>query len=1094
MAPVAPDLDVPDDCPRHARASCIANFLGSKGFCVLHTSHFVPDGVVSQARAEALEKAKPLVGDSPLERPSSLIAEGLLGSFGSARVAMVTPDEEAALGTNLQAMESCMPEIVVELQPEAWQFAGMLEGATPCLLHETGALTGTDIGLSLPEVEYWAQTFANHKLMCLHFLGPGRGSLELLPFGDEEAEAFDVATGPGITVLLRADLLLHRHRSMEASYAVGSFFMDPVKKRQVSELAHPTANELAGYLQTFLKDLKDSSKADSLTLHPSISREKQMAMNRASMQGDNVFIVGTSHKFSVLDDLQRMHGAYTAGIDAMGVVPTLRWDHEQYYDPDPQSWRTGRTFVQHVSMVEGLDLFDNKFFLISPAEAGQMDPQQRQVLECGYNCFHDGGLTKKQLMESDMGFLLATTAPEWMFSGTCKLGSGDLATIANRVAFCLGLKGTNLSVDVDHASPLVCVNLAQRELGHGTDNICVGGIYLNFTPEFWPMFVQGGWMNPLGRCCAFSDDGNGFGRADGIGNLFLKREASYKEEKTKKNLRDPHGILSGSKSRNQGQTASLTSPHGPCLQRILAETLYDSKISPLDVDAVECDAKGKLLDDCVETAAQLQVLRPYAEDNDEPLCQSSLKTLISNAWYAAAMGAMLKQLQAGKSGASPAIGHLRQLNPYLHEEAEGRTVQFSTELLENRGSTAIFGVMACGWGGTNAYIQLWVQKPELQNESTDPSQAASQQAVKQLAYWPGGRAKQKDEKEEEADYYIIGSWSGWMPELMEPEGNGVYSYTMTLGCLGWEAFKFCIGGDRGKVLHPGGRSPSACKIRGPVKEKYAGEWTIDGRSYAVEQWSVSSEGDESSTWVTCDGADTAPPGTKYRVTLVVTETGGYASWKMLKDEPVAASDESIKGKLYLVSTQVSSDQFSEKDFIPMKEDKSRADVWFAEVKLTKHSEKFVICRNRDWNQVFYPTNTVGSEGKALGPDDGYGTRRWDLRGLGGDTYRVELQWNRSAATASEEGSSVSWGILEPKSPAEVGEARLARTKEEIRKAAWHRIWAAKEKKKPRRKAGKPGATMDHVTLGSTEDGEEGIWTTGWGDHVFLGPDAGEGIE
>merc|ERR1719253_68817 len=83
-----------------------------------------------------------------------------------------------------------------------------------------------------------------------------------------------------------------------------------------------------------------------------------------------------------------------AGCDTIVKIPMSRWDVDKYYAPNldnPEFWQTT---TMHQSYVEGVDLFDNRHFEISNAEAGAMDPVQRQVLECGALSLAMYGITK----------------------------------------------------------------------------------------------------------------------------------------------------------------------------------------------------------------------------------------------------------------------------------------------------------------------------------------------------------------------------------------------------------------------------------------------------------------------------------------------------------------------------------------------------------------------------------------------------------------------------------------------------------------------------------------------------------------------------
>eukprot|EP00439_Symbiodinium_sp_Y106_P081307 s508_g20.t1 len=85
---------------------------------------------------------------------------------------------------------------------------------------------------------------------------------------------------------------------------------------------------------------------------------------------------------------ERVTGSrYRAGLSACtdtGVeIPITRWDISVYYCEDPDEAQPFQSVVKHQSYVEGIELFDHKYFQIAINEARGMDPMQRHVLEVG---------------------------------------------------------------------------------------------------------------------------------------------------------------------------------------------------------------------------------------------------------------------------------------------------------------------------------------------------------------------------------------------------------------------------------------------------------------------------------------------------------------------------------------------------------------------------------------------------------------------------------------------------------------------------------------------------------------------------------------
>ena len=54
------------------------------------------------------------------------------------------------------------------------------------------------------------------------------------------------------------------------------------------------------------------------------------------------------------------------------------------YDPNPTSWMQQKTSCRHGAFMDGVDLFDAKFFGMSARDATYTDPHCRKILEVGY--------------------------------------------------------------------------------------------------------------------------------------------------------------------------------------------------------------------------------------------------------------------------------------------------------------------------------------------------------------------------------------------------------------------------------------------------------------------------------------------------------------------------------------------------------------------------------------------------------------------------------------------------------------------------------------------------------------------------------------
>lgn len=84
-----------------------------------------------------------------------------------------------------------------------------------------------------------------------------------------------------------------------------------------------------------------------------------------------------------------------AATDTVIKIPILRGDIDMYFTTNDDTFESWQTTCQHQSYCEGVEMFDNKHFEISNAEASGMDPVQRLILETGAQSLAMIGLTKK---------------------------------------------------------------------------------------------------------------------------------------------------------------------------------------------------------------------------------------------------------------------------------------------------------------------------------------------------------------------------------------------------------------------------------------------------------------------------------------------------------------------------------------------------------------------------------------------------------------------------------------------------------------------------------------------------------------------------
>lgn len=119
-------------------------------------------------------------------------------------------------------------------------------------------------------------------------------------------------------------------------------------------------------------------------------------------------------------------------------------------------------------MQANVKAFDAPFFAMTPAEAANLDPQQRMLLECVYTAMENAGYTMSDMQGSPTGVyagafmwdyrdLLIKDVDTPMTYTAC----GTIAsTLAGRVSWFYDLRGPALSVDTACSSSMVALHQA----------------------------------------------------------------------------------------------------------------------------------------------------------------------------------------------------------------------------------------------------------------------------------------------------------------------------------------------------------------------------------------------------------------------------------------------------------------------------------------------------------------------------------------------------------------------------------------------------------------------------------------------------------
>ncbi|HWM02394.1 MAG TPA: beta-ketoacyl synthase N-terminal-like domain-containing protein, partial [Actinophytocola sp.] len=406
-----------------------------------------------------------------------------------------------------------------------------------------------------------------------------------------------------------------------------------------------------------------------------------------------VAVVGAACRLPLAPDVPAFWRLVSDGVDAVRPLPPGH--------PGPAGSRGG--------YLDRVDEFDAEFFGVSPAEAAVLDPQQRLMLELGWEACEDAGVVPGLLRGTDTGVFVGAIGDDYATLSR-RRGLGGLTAhsltglnrgmLANRVSHALGLCGPSMTVDAAQSSALVAVHLACASLRSGESSVALaGGVHLILAEDSTAAVDRFGGLSPDGRCHTFDARANGYVRGEGGAVFVLKRLADALADGD-----TVHCVIRGSAVNNDGGGESLTTPLVAGQEAVLRTAYARAGVDPADVQYVELHGTGTPAGDPVEAAALAAALR--TQDRAVPLQVGSVKTNVGHLEGAAGAAGLLKvMLCLRHRGLVPSL-HFAAPNPAIPFDVLNLGVRTTAGPWPRPDRPLLAGVSAFGMGGTNCHLVL----------------------------------------------------------------------------------------------------------------------------------------------------------------------------------------------------------------------------------------------------------------------------------------------------------------------------------------------------------------------------------------------------
>lgn len=409
----------------------------------------------------------------------------------------------------------------------------------------------------------------------------------------------------------------------------------------------------------------------------------------------DIAIVGMSARFADANNLSEFWHNISTAHDSIRPIAQDRAD-----------WQAYKGFNK-AGFMDAVDEFDPLFFHLSPAEAEQMDPQERIFIQETYHCLEEAGYAPSEIGAQHkvgvyVGIMNSHYAPHAAFW-----------SVANRASYLFDLKGPSMAIDTACSSSLTAVHLAVESLRSGSaDMVIAGGVNVIVDPQHLQILHDMSLLSPEAKCKAFGKGGNGIAIGEGVGVLLLKPL-----KKAQADGDHIHAIIKGTALNAGGKSSSYTAPKASAQAQLLKDAWHNAGVKESDISYIEGHGTGTELGDPIEFEGLTQAFKEL-KDTDNYCYLGSVKTNIGHLESAAGIAGICKVvLQMQQHKIAPNL-YSDEINPHID------MVHSPFQLVQNLqpwephksmpSAPLTAGVNSFGAGGANAHVVLQEYCPVVQ--------------------------------------------------------------------------------------------------------------------------------------------------------------------------------------------------------------------------------------------------------------------------------------------------------------------------------------------------------------------------------------------
>lgn len=425
----------------------------------------------------------------------------------------------------------------------------------------------------------------------------------------------------------------------------------------------------------------------------------------------SIAIIGLAGRFPGAPDVDAFWRNIRDGVESI----TFYTDDELREAGVEDAYLASEHYVKAAAVIEGADLFDARYFNLSPNEAQYIDPQQRLFLECAVEALDNAGCDPDRFAGAIgvyAGSALSFYELEVAFSNFDQLATSDglqtlFATgVANdylvtRVSYKLNLRGPGLTVQTACSTSLVAVHLACQNLLSGECDVALaGGVSIQSSyKKAGYFYTEGGMVSGDGRCRPFDAEAGGTIFGDGLGIIVLKR--LDKAIADGDNIR---AVIRGTAINNDGsEKLGFTAPGVRGQSAVIIESLAAAGVTPDTINYVEAHGTGTILGDPIEVAALSQVYKELSPGLSG--CRiGSVKGNVGHLNHASGISGLIKVVMSLENGQLPPSLNYHTPNPNIDFANSPFHVNATLSDWPRGDTPRRAGINAFGIGGTNAHV------------------------------------------------------------------------------------------------------------------------------------------------------------------------------------------------------------------------------------------------------------------------------------------------------------------------------------------------------------------------------------------------------